>query len=64
MLSIVDTPNIGKDEDYPKEAVMPISGFILMYSITSRSSFERVEELRNKILSCKHETKVCPHFVV
>jgi GTPase SAR1 family protein len=43
--------------------LLPMQGFILVYSVTSRPSFERLAELYPPICKHKTETKL-PHVIV
>ncbi|KAL6071025.1 Ras GTPase, variant 2 [Balamuthia mandrillaris] len=58
ILRINDTPGLHAGENWTKESLVPMQGFLLVYSVTSKESFDKITELRDKIASCKTETKV------
>eukprot|EP01104_Vermistella_antarctica_P002597 TRINITY_DN12812_c0_g1_i1.p1 TRINITY_DN12812_c0_g1~~TRINITY_DN12812_c0_g1_i1.p1 ORF type:complete len:656 (+),score=152.34 TRINITY_DN12812_c0_g1_i1:350-2317(+) len=60
-ISLIDSPGVvaalGRGE-YPKELLATVQGILLIYSITSRQSFEMVVKIRDLILAAKNEGKV------
>jgi GTPase KRas protein len=58
MVRITDTPGLFAGQNFTKEYLIPMQGFILVYSITSRDSFNLISELKSKIMKCKPESKV------
>eukprot|EP00475_Leptophrys_vorax_P015827 TRINITY_DN22194_c0_g1_i1.p1 TRINITY_DN22194_c0_g1~~TRINITY_DN22194_c0_g1_i1.p1 ORF type:complete len:186 (+),score=51.12 TRINITY_DN22194_c0_g1_i1:21-578(+) len=50
--------------EYYTSWIRPSNGFLLVYSVSSRSSFEELENWRSKILSMKEATEKVPMVLV
>ncbi|ELR21197.1 Ras subfamily protein [Acanthamoeba castellanii str. Neff] len=63
ILRLTDTSGMIPLDSLTKEYLLPMQGFILVYSVTSRGSFDRLTELYPLIHKHKTETKL-PHVIV
>lgn len=57
-VKLVDTRGHDLEHSLNRERLNPISGFIFVYSTTSKNSFNQLENLKRLVLSAKSEIKV------
>eukprot|EP01102_Stenamoeba_stenopodia_P018993 TRINITY_DN7055_c0_g1_i1.p1 TRINITY_DN7055_c0_g1~~TRINITY_DN7055_c0_g1_i1.p1 ORF type:complete len:580 (+),score=130.00 TRINITY_DN7055_c0_g1_i1:238-1977(+) len=57
-LTIMDTPGLWEDKDFTKDEILFVQGVVIVYSVLSRASFMRIEELYRSILKVVGKEKI------
>jgi len=58
LIKIVDTSGLNIEDQLDRERLVNSQGFILVYSVCSRQSFQLLESLKKKVLACKSDSKI------
>ncbi|KAF2069210.1 hypothetical protein CYY_009467 [Polysphondylium violaceum] len=57
LIKIVDTSGLNIEEQLDRERLVNSQGFILVYSVCSKQSFQLLETLKKKVSACKSDSK-------